>query len=134
MYITWSDDLNVGDPELDGHNRSIVDAIGRMEQALEKNQKNTMTGMILLELQQYVEVHFAAEEKLFRKTGFPQAEQHIAEHKIFQEKLEILKEEFVSGEGYPALDVLDFLISWFTNHITTFDREYIPYICMSKER
>ena len=27
MYITWSDDLNVGDPELDAHHRSIVDAI-----------------------------------------------------------------------------------------------------------
>ncbi|MFZ1978521.1 MAG: bacteriohemerythrin [Bacteroidota bacterium] len=130
--FTWSDDLTVGDPELDRHHRSIVDAIGRMEQALEKNQKNTVTGMILFELQQYVEIHFAAEEKLFRKTGFPKAESHLAEHRVFQEKLEVLKEKFDSGDGSSSLDVMDFLIDWLTNHILTFDREYIPYIGLSK--
>ncbi len=110
--FTWSDDLSVGDPELDRHHRSIVDAIGRMEQAMEKNQKNTITGLILLELQQYVEIHFAAEENLFRKTGFPQAERHIAEHRVFQEKLEILKDMFESGDESSPLEVMDFLIGW----------------------
>jgi hemerythrin len=131
--IEWSDDLSVGDPELDRHHRSIIDAIGRMERAMEKNQKDTITALILLELQQYVEIHFAAEENLFRKTGFPQAEQHTAEHRLFQDRLEILKEKFESGDGYSPLALMDFLIEWVINHIQTFDRQYIPYVGLPKQ-
>jgi hemerythrin-like metal-binding protein len=127
-FLTWTENLSVGDGELDKHHKTIIESINKLEMVINKEDQRQVTKKILDELHLYVDYHFSAEEDLFKKTNFPHAQKHIDEHRSFRDRLEKIQRQYDKNDEFTSLEVMDFLINWVTNHIETFDREYIPYI------
>ncbi|MFY9497021.1 MAG: hemerythrin family protein [Halanaerobiales bacterium] len=127
----WDDILSVGIEVVDDQHQELF----RIGRELVYVLENTSAGLdqyddiikLLKELHTYANYHFSEEEKLMEAADFIGLPAHRFQHKIFVKKIEEIElDELDEDQKNHALDLLDFLANWITNHIMKIDREYIP--------
>jgi len=130
MSLEWSDDLTVGHPEIDAQHRSLFAQFAALLEACDRQRGTEQLRELFGFLDGYVAQHFHAEQELMSRHGYPQAEQHAAEHRAFTERLAGLKRELAGGA--PELAVLirtnKALIYWLTEHIREVDRQLAGFL------
>lgn len=75
----------------------------------------------------YGEYHFQTEETFFSRYEYPEKEQHLAIHQAYKKNLNglLLK----TGDSHVrAEELLDFLETWWVEHITGMDQTLRPLI------
>ncbi len=87
-----------------------------------------MLSDVLGRLKDYTVNHFAYEEKLFAKHGYPQAESHAQIHAKLVEQVQDFAAEVRAGRATVSMDLLRFLRKWLTDHIMGTDKQYGPYL------
>ena len=123
--MEWTPALSTGMPHLDEQHQAIFRWLAELERATA--EQRTLFGVyVVTRLKHYMREHFAAEESLMKAVGYPDLEQHRAEHAKFRAKLEELQLRSI-GEDITA-DTVHFLNDWLTNHITKVDMAYVPYL------
>ncbi len=85
-------------------------------------------GKILDGLVEYTLSHFAAEEALMSRVGYPGYEQHKAEHTKLVEQVKVLKEKTRAANTALTLEVAAFLQRWLVDHICNVDKKYGPHL------
>lgn len=122
----WTDNLLTGVHEIDEQHRSLFTVVDRLAQAVSSEDRWSAVHFALVELDNYVRIHFAVEEALMRLHGYPNLDSHIAEHWAFAAKLATIKaqsiREDVSGE------MTNLLRDWLVNHIDISDKAYVPHL------
>jgi hemerythrin len=123
--IEWTPDLSTGVPKLDEQHKALFQWLAELENATV--EERTLFGVyVLTRLKHYMREHFAAEEALMRAAGYPDLEQHVAQHAEFRARLEELQLKSI-GEDI-SLDTVRFLNHWLCNHIAVTDLAYVPYL------
>lgn len=127
----WDEILSVGIDVVDDQHQELF----RIGRELVYVLENTFEGLdqyddivkLIKELHTYAIFHFSEEEQLMEKADFIGLAAHRFQHKIFVKKIEEIElGELDEDQKNHALDLLDFLANWITNHIMKIDREYIP--------
>lgn len=127
----WDEILSVGIDVVDDQHQELF----RIGRELVYVLENTSEGLdqyddivkLIKELHTYAIFHFSEEEQLMEKADFIGLAAHRFQHKIFVKKIEEIElGELDEDQKNHALDLLDFLANWITNHIMKIDREYIP--------
>ena len=126
--IEWTEGLGVGIPTIDAQHKVLVDLINRLGEAAEAGKTKAEIGPILLELDDYPRRHFALEEEAFERFGYPDAKSHIAEHAAFVAKVDSFQLAYAVGKAQIGEDILVFLRTWLTRHITFTDKKYRPFL------
>ncbi len=128
-FMIWKPEYSVGVQRLDAQHRQIFETINRLHWAIQEKQQVQIVGSILSEMTAYVYSHLKEEEDLMQEYHYPDFEAHRASHKAFARKTEelIMRHEQTSF-GDVSLDVLQFLKTWWINHIMGMDKKYVPYI------
>lgn len=122
-YLTWSDDLAVGNTFIDGDHQKLIDMVNRLHALMAEGKGKDVLGKVLHNLITYTREHFRREEDLMAKMRFPGLTEHKAEHeKLLIEVLELQK-KFESGAATLSIQVLHFLRDWLVNHIGKSDKE-----------
>ena len=115
--------------ELDDHHRQLFSPLNNnLKNVIENNGKSKTIAADLKKLQEYAVTHFKAEENLFLKINYPDARAHIHEHAEFRKELQKLDTLADGTDDLARLKLLLFLSTWFTKHIMTVDKKYIPYL------
>ncbi len=122
--IKWNDDFSVGVIEIDLQHKGLVHQINKLYDAMLRGEANSILRGIISELVRYTQVHFATEEKYFKKFGYAESEDHIQEHQEFIEVVGKFKEEYEKGSLVLSIDVLKFLKNWLTHHILGSDKKF----------
>ncbi len=131
--VCWTDDMSVGHPEIDNDHRTLIDIIDQLTTA-ESGDDRTSVEFVLDELIQYTNVHFAREEQILTRLGYTGLDDHADRHATLFRQVTTLRERFVNGlSGRLSADVLDFLMSWLTDHILHEDRLYAPLLRQNLE-
>lgn len=119
----WTDDLTVGIWEIDTQHRALFVQLEKLLDACMVGRELDEVVEMMVFLDDYVDSHFEAEERLQREAGYPEYERHRAEHLIFRATLERLKAELVkSGVTRDfVLRVNQTLIDWLKTHIRSVD-------------
>jgi hemerythrin len=129
MALKWTQEYSVGVRELDDHHQQLFSLLNsNLKSVIENNGSSKTVGADLMKLQEYAVIHFKAEENLFLKINFPDAEAHIHEHEEFRKELQKLDTLTDGTDDLARLKLLLFLSTWFTKHIMTADKKYIPYL------
>lgn len=130
MPVVWSDkDMNIGVESIDADHKQLIDLINTVEEVALKRASPQALEMVLNRLALYVNRHFAREEELMRKAGFPQIEAHEEQHAQFSERVcKLTADFFVNASGADAKEILGFLSDWLLNHIQHRDREFLPWL------
>lgn len=127
--ITWQDSFSVGVDLIDSDHKLLVSLINQLNDAAEGGQGRDVVGSVLNVLVEYTESHFAREEMLMAKGGYPDLEAHQAEHRALTDKVrQMLTTYRAATAAAPEGEVLAFLKDWLTNHILGVDMHYRPYM------
>jgi len=127
--VVWTDKLSVGVASIDKQHQKLVGLLNDFYDAVQLGRGKEALGGLLGELIDYTKVHFATEERLFAKTGYPDAAAHKKAHdELTQQVLEI-QEKYNTGVTLTlSLETLTFLKNWLVNHIQATDKRYGPHL------
>jgi len=76
-------------------------------------------------LVRFTETHFAAEEEMFRLSGYPDAENHTASHEMLKTQVQEFRTHLGNVDRtLLAIEVTKFLKRWFEEHIQTEDKDF----------
>ena len=121
-YLHWSSDLETGIEVIDKQHQRIVDYLNELNDANDSGNR-AGTNHVLNELVDYTLTHFAFEEELQEKAGYPFLRAHKRVHEIFTKRVAEFQKRAASGENV-APEVLSMLKIWLVNHIKGDDADY----------
>ncbi len=121
-YLHWSSDMDTGIAIIDSQHQRIVDYLNKFDDAKDSGNRETVN-FVLNELVDYTLTHFAFEEELQAKAGYPFLKAHKRVHDIFTKRVEEFQQRAASGEDV-APELLSMLKIWLVNHIKGDDADY----------
>lgn len=132
MPIVWDETLAVGDAAIDADHRCMMALIGMLEAAAAGPADCAAIGETLGELIRLTIDHFAREEELQRRIGFPDLDAHRTSHAMLLKRLEAVMAHYADGCDEVRAGMLrtlgDSLATWLVTHITSNDMEFRPYV------
>jgi hemerythrin len=127
--MTWTDRMSVGVAVLDEDHRTLVAMVNALHDAMQAGHGKEKLGQVLGELVQYTKVHFAREETLFSRTGYPEAATHRQQHAALTRQVVDVQEKFAAGQvATLSLEVMHFLRDWLVRHIQGSDQAYRDHL------
>ncbi len=123
--IMWSDDYSVGIDCLDTDHISLVGIINQIDEANRYKADKAVISGLLKALIDHTRSHFQREEALLQSRGYSGLEEHKALHRDMADKLVRLREDYERGaDAALSDDALEFLCTWFDEHVLEIDRRY----------
>lgn len=122
----WTDALLTGIQEIDQQHQVLFDVVARLELAVSTEDKWSAVHFALLELENFVNIHFAVEEALLRLHGYPDLEAHIADHRKFSAALMEIEKRSIREDV--SADMTELVGNWLVNHIGVVDRAYVSFL------
>lgn len=120
-YFNWTNDLAVGNSQIDSDHQHLVSLVNKLHDAMKSGQGNAILGSILDELIKYTASHFKREEMFMQQIGYADTAAHKAEHtKLVNEVLD-LQTRFKAGSTTLSVSVFNFLGEWLRTHIKSQD-------------
>jgi hemerythrin-like metal-binding protein len=127
-YMEWTQDLAVGQPQIDEEHRSLVAAVNDLHAALDQGRDRQEIERILVFLRGYVVRHFEQEETLMIRHRFPGAPGHFAAHAELVLRVSDLLAALRSGREVLTEAVLAFLGTWLREHFQGQDQVFGDYL------
>ncbi len=128
--IEWTNELVLGIEVIDNQHKDIYTNINKLILAFEENNEQELAYEMLEFVEEYVRKHFQTEEFYLKKYGYNEFEKHVGLHRNFSAQLQELKASFKRAgiTKRAALQMTEFLISWWDNHILKIDSKYVEWL------
>ncbi|MEN8170958.1 MAG: hemerythrin domain-containing protein [Pseudomonadota bacterium] len=78
-------------------------------------------------IRDYIDIHFAYEQRLFAESRYKFTQSHIRGHRRFVARLDSFRQRFDSGACI-GRELHNFLHRWLVSHIARVDRQYVPTV------
>jgi hemerythrin len=131
MVQQWSDKYAVGIAQIDNQHRRFFEGAQKLaDDVLNCAGEEAVEGSLAF-LRRYASEHFADEEALMEKCGFPGLDAHKGLHAEFIESLEHLVEDYDIYRAPTqdmANDILEMTQGWLIEHILNEDVQYVSYV------
>ncbi len=126
--LEWDASLETGDALVDGQHRGILLFVNEVA-ALESDDPIVILGVVD-RLMEHVDTHFAAEEELMMRGGYPAdaCNEHKAAHRMLKDKARAATLGFRGSWNITREPFVEFLGTWLVDHIETEDRKMIDYL------
>lgn len=130
MDIEWSDDLDTGIRAIDEQHKELFRRINALLAACREGKARDAAGDVLKFLEDYIVIHFTAEENIQLHYSYPGYPLHKAMHESFIMDIEGLKKQFAE-EGSSAAMVErtnKVAVEWLLNHIKRVYKEFADHL------
>ena len=128
-FIIWKPEYDLDIPVIDEQHRSIVGTINTLHDAMSNRQGEEALSTAINMVDEYVRVHFAAEEEFHREHAYPKAAEHQMLHRKIMETLPGVGRK--SQWSRDPREFLNFLKKWFVDHICRQDRAFRDYLAQN---
>ncbi|MCX6795329.1 MAG: bacteriohemerythrin [Candidatus Falkowbacteria bacterium] len=122
--LEWEEKYSVGVKELDDQHKFMFATINELLELVNNNTAKEYLGGVIDALIKYKIFHFQTEEKYFQEFNYSGAQDHIARHQEFNNKLALISARYPEHTVEFAFELLDFLEDWLVNHLLVVDQEY----------
>jgi hemerythrin-like metal-binding protein len=126
--LIWNDVYSVGVQEIDEQHKKLVEILNELiaHSCSSPGSENLDIKATIGKIVEYKTVHFETEEKYFKQFNFEGSEEHIQKHREFNERVGELLSEFQESGGKSDLsELVDFMESWFIDHLLHLDQKYV---------
>jgi len=122
--LQWTPALAVGVAEIDAQHQELFRRAERLIAALRAGSRGEILPLLAY-LDEYVAVHFEAEERLMKAVAFPGREAHAAVHLAFRADFAAFVRDFrrTGPTALVALTIHNWLSDWLRMHIGGVDQE-----------
>ena len=128
---SFHESLRVGHHQIDSQHEELFSLFDDIENATRDGADLPVLDSTINDLIDYTDTHFTFEKELMLTADFPNLKQHICEHKKMMAQaigyLIRYKSKRESSREI-AIDIHDFIKSWFTNHIAAEDKGLSHYL------
>jgi hemerythrin len=126
-YIEWTPRYATGIGAIDAQHHNLVDAIRRLQEALERGLPQAAAMELAGFLLRYVDEHFRDEEAFMERIGLPGLRDHRLIHERPRARAVAIAER-VSGEASGSAEELSLLLfEWLRDHILHDDFSYAAF-------
>ena len=128
--LKWKPEYTVNVTELDSHHIKLFEILNAAYENVVNSSEANCIKAIVSELSEYMSYHFAAEEQLMVDNGYQEIDAHIAEHRLFADKIDALKSNQHDSNLEAAQELIIVLGNWVLHHILIEDRKYSELISL----
>ncbi len=125
-YFAWEPSFSTGIDVIDSQHRRIAEYINELTVAHHEKDREK-EAQVLMMLVKYMGSHFAFEESLMERSGYPLSNSHRDDHDTFSGQLRALVEQHESGKDV-ARRVMSELRIWLILHVKESDKNYAPHV------
>jgi len=127
--IEWDGSLETGFEAVDSQHQTIIRLFNQFEACLDDGREASVVEALIVGLCEYVAIHFADEEELMQRFGYPEAAaaDHIAEHRSLAQRTRELALVHRAGED-SGRSLATLLREWLIDHIMRVDRRLIGHV------
>ncbi len=126
--IEWLRKYNLHVKTIDETHRELVKLINRLVNLINKNECPGSMSEIFFALIHYAERFLIREEIFLRDLKYPHLGQHMEKHRFFIDKIKSFQEKFSIGDPHVCMELYDFLMEWFNEHVLKYDIETITFL------
>ena len=130
--LVWQDSMATGIELIDHDHQRLIMLINMFQEATEFHISERKVQLALDEVIRYTKYHFNREEQLMALNNYPGFKEPQLQHQQMIDEIEIYMKEYRSDPDVALEHILQFLQSWLINHIKGNDRQYIPYLTITK--
>jgi hemerythrin len=126
--VTWTEAYSVKIKSIDDQHKKLFELINKLHEAMSAGKARQVLSEIFTELTEYTVKHFAYEEGLMAKYGYPGYLAHKPQHEKLTAQVQDLQRRHQQGELALSLEVSNFLKDWLTEHILKTDQKYSAFL------
>lgn len=129
MAIEWSKNLSTGVEWQDRHHKELFRRINNLLEAMIVGLGKEEVKKLFKFLDDYIVVHFEAEEQAMNRYNYPGVLPHLAEHTHFIEDIARLRQQFEQNASSGlVIKVQRQVVDWLINHIGGLDMRLGAFI------
>jgi len=125
--VEWSDEFSCGAASIDRDHRRLVDLVNDAYGRMMTGEGGQSALSLASELGTITARHFADEETLMKRIGYPQIAGHKRRHVELIARLEDLRRRYQAGEKAAGRELFTYLVDWLKNHTFKDDRAFVEY-------
>jgi hemerythrin len=118
----WSTEYAVGLRQVDEEHQQLFVLAERLHRAMLEGNGKAILVNLLASVVDYTCYHFAHEEQLMERIGYPGYGRHQQQHRELRSRVREMQDRAASGEMTMTIDVAKFLMEWIKHHIIASDR------------
>ncbi len=128
-HVAWNPTMSVGVEILDDDHKKLIGMLTvLLEDGVASKNRDDLV-QLLNDLLEYTSVHFAREEDLMDRQGYPDLDAHKAAHRYFVDEVRKLSREYdESNTMMLRIDLILLLKEWLIEHIQSVDMRYKPFM------
>jgi len=136
MLTRWREEMETGFEEIDSQHRDLLRKVDDLLRASKALRGNEEIARLLWFLKRYGRKHFREEESLQVKSGFPDYQQHKAQHDLFYLEVKRLEARYAKEGPNTILIVhaIQMMCNWLHDHFYRMDRELAEYLRTRKAK
>ena len=127
--LRWQSAMQLGIPAIDADHKRLVALLNGLHYAVLAGEDHEGVGGTIEELVRYTEGHFAREEALMERSGYPGRYQHSLAHARIAERMREWHADYARAPAaFPMDRFYDFVSGWLLHHVLEEDMKLKPYV------
>lgn len=132
--LHWRPNMSLGVDVIDADHKHLIDLLNRLHFMTMAGDEPAAVAAALDELVAYARGHFAREEGLMRRAGYPGLADHREHHRQLAERLQTFRYTFEADpERFDIAAFYDFLADWLVVHVLDEDMKLKPWIDVEQQ-
>lgn len=127
-YVEWKNEYSVGIDSIDQQHKRLINLINQLSTAVDYSTGEEFEREALAALVDYTKTHFGYEEKLMEENGYPDFENHRAQHKKMIAEVDVVLNEYEQDHDKAMSHAIDYLKNWLIKHINGTDKQYSSFL------
>jgi hemerythrin len=119
--LEWKPEYSVGDAAIDHEHEHMIQQINMLYSKLSGPVNAELVESVLGEIHANISAHFALEERLMRKNGYSEYEDHKEDHEDLLDQIHDLMDSFYQDQEVGQKLLKSQLSNWFGRHFSSFD-------------
>ncbi|MDT8444462.1 MAG: hemerythrin family protein [Desulfuromonadales bacterium] len=129
MKLEWTEDLALGDAEIDDQHKEIFARFNRFNTACNQGRAQSELRELYVFLLDYVKKHFEYEQRAHLETGYPDRENHKCEHEKFAGEIQELEKSLDKRTAASMVVQTSLTLSrWLIRHIQMSDQAFVRFL------
>lgn len=127
-FSRWKESNAVFFPEVDDEHRTLFQAIGEFQKALESDSGGVELPKALQILVTCAEDHFTHEEKLMRGLGYQLFDWHKKQHDSMRKHMKHYAPQIAAGDAEAGAMLIECFTTWLNDHVAVSDQMMAAFL------
>ena len=126
--ISWDEAATLNVAEMDAQHQKLFTLVSKLRQAMTSPYGGNVVSQALEELIEFTRLHFATEETLMTRYGYPDYDKHKQEHEQVLQDVDKLHQRYRNGDALAPFAIELDLEAWAYKHIESSDRSLAEFL------